>query len=568
MKNTPCDQFGHRVWRGTFVFATLGFIESVIFMLIFVLQHIDFTGGLFNLSKPQLIAILGYFIFIAAFAYLLFSLLYRRKYTLETICSKLECEQTSNSLFLILSMALFSLFSVLCCNPDSFGHIAGYVVKLRSSMWFGILIGCQLVFFLIFTDIRRKMILSPKNILLGLMIALLLCVWYLLSREMMGRQATSWMGYFRIEDFQNSGYDEIGKFIREMRSGIPPLFAMIEIIYFKITGSTQLICKEMYRLALGVTYCITVIIFAKNILKRLISFLLSIIFISATILISAQNPEVYDIMFPCFLLNFLLFSKLALSNRFHRTARIFCAVLSGFFLSLSELARPFVFLLLPVILITMFIAYKQMPKRYLFAFILPLILISGGWHLKLLIFNDGQLFWSNHTGFNLYRAWGEIIEVPELVDEPQTWDRRADIHSQEHYENSKRIQRSVTTFIVTHPVESAQIIGERLIILTYPRTSFFDEPELSGLIFSLYRIVFKVTLMLLGVQLLKLGFNIFKRPKSVDLSNFQNMLLVITPIILLILAIGEKGEEARLVLSVLPFLAALPTFQVIRHPKR
>jgi len=291
------------------------------------------------------------------------------------------------------------------------------------------------------------------------------------------------------------------------------------------------------------------------------------IFLSSTALISPQNPEVYDVIFPCFLLNFILFSQLALSNRFHRTLRILCAALSGFFLTLSELARPFVFLLLPVILITVFYAYKHMPKRYLFAFILPLILISGGWHLKLIIFNDGQISWSNHTGFNLYRAWGEIIDAPELVDEPLTWDRRADIHSQEHYENSKRIQRSVTTFIVSHPVESARTILERLKTLISPRTSFFDEPELSGFIFSLYRIAFKVTLILLGVQLLKLVFNILKRPKSVDLSNFQNMLLVITPVILLILAIGEKGEEARLVLSVLPFLAALPTFQVIRHPK-
>ena len=102
---------------------------------------------------------------------------------------------------------------------------------------------------------------------------------------------------------------------------------------------------------------------------------------------------------------------------------------------------------------------------------------------------------------------------------------------------------------------------ERLLEFLQPRTSFFDEPELGGILINAYRFIFTVCLVFWVIQLLVFGFNLFRKPWGFLFSDPQNILLITTTITIFLLAVSEKGEEARLLLAVLPMIAALPTYQ-------
>ena len=51
------------------------------------------------------------------------------------------------------------------------------------------------------------------------------------------------------------------------------------------------------------------------------------------------------------------------------------------------------------------------PRRglALAAFLLPVVVLSGGWHLHLYLAHDHQIAWTNISGYNLQRAWEDLI---------------------------------------------------------------------------------------------------------------------------------------------------------------
>jgi len=478
--------------------------------------------------------------------------------TLDKIYRFFKRERSVFDIKLIFCSLFVGQLVLLNFEADSFGLLSEHFLQIRLIIMWGALICGLTATYLFLFDPLTKLSISYKSLVFALLGAGLIIIWKLTSQSMVGRPATTWMGYFQVESYSNANIGTIAQFIKEMRAGIPPLISISEIINSRITGSTLLITREFYRLALLTAYLIAAFLFANNLLKGIFSATIAGVFMSATILISARNPEIYDIYYPCFLLLFFLFLQITQNwsqNKF------LWAFLAGFFLALAELSRPFVLLLLPFFLIFGILSLRKLPRKVLIAFLLPILVISGGWHLKLLIFNNGQIFWSNHSGYNLYRAWEEVAEIPDPPEEPQTWDNRNQIHSQDHYRNSQEIQKAVFEFIVKNPGESISYMFERLLEFLQPRTSFFDEPELGGILINAYRFIFTVCLVFWVIQLLVFGFNLFRKPWGFLFSDPQNILLITTTITIFLLAVSEKGEEARLLLAVLPMIAALPTYQ-------
>jgi hypothetical protein len=72
---------------------------------------------------------------------------------------------------------------------------------------------------------------------------------------------------------------------------------------------------------------------------------------------------------------------------------------------MAELSRPFVILILPVWLVGGYQVLRGLPWRYHAAFVVPIVIISGVWHINLLV-EHGQITATNHSGYNLSRAWG------------------------------------------------------------------------------------------------------------------------------------------------------------------
>jgi len=468
--------------------------------------------------------------------------------------------------WIIRFLAIFICFLILLTfDPTSFSRFEGYFRQIRPLLIWSILVcGQTLLFVAVNAHISGLLELSGRNIFCFVLSTFLISLWVILRTGMVGRSSISWMTYFQASEFLESEYGVILEFFKEMRSGIPPLLAFLEIVNLKVLGSTKIITDEFYRLALLFSYFLSGWLFSNKIGKGVASILLALIFLPATAFISAQNPEIYDVYFPFFFLSFIFFSQPVFTSSNNRKHGVIAAFLSGLFLSMAELSRPFVLIFLPIIFLHIFLAYRGLPKKYLVAFLVPFLLISGGWHLKLIILNNGQLFWSNHSGFNLYRAWGDVIDDPQLVDEPQTWDNRSQIHTQEHFENSKRIQSAVVSYIVSHPVEGIKQMAERIGTFLLPRIALLDLPEPQGFYPWIYRIAFYVAFIHFIFQLIRMLIGFIAKPSLTIFANSQHMLLTIIAGSILILAIAEKGEEARLLLNVLPLLASLPRFQPLK----
>lgn len=546
-------------YHGLLVLISLSTIETFIFLVAFALTKSEASSQfLWGLSLPRL-GIAAFLTLIIIIGLVGSRFIFRKEdVTNKIVIAFFYRQNLFRVTLLIFTFLSAGQFILLNFDAESFGRYSEYYNQSTAILWWGFLLCGQITIFLRHFNPLRTSGLTWKNIIYGLLAIAIATVWYVSSQDMAGRPATTWMGYFQVEEFYQSNLSSLGSFLREMRAGIPPLIFLSEIAVGKVTGSTRIITREFYRVALLISYLIAAFIFANKTVKGIISAAIATIFMAATIQISARNPEIYDIYYPCFLLLYILLIRITKSKSHYYLIWAFGA---GFFLALAELSRPFVLLLMPFFLVFAILSLRKLPRKALIAFLIPLLLISGGWHLKLLIFNQGQVFWSNHSGFNLYRAWEQVADIPEPPPEPQTWDRRNQIHSQEHYLNSQVIQRVVFEFIVKNPGDAFSYMFERIGVFLEPRTSFFGEPELGGTLINLYRFIFKICLIYWAIQILILGFNLFRKPWRLLFADPQNILLITTTLTVLLLALSEKGEEARLLLATLPMVAALPTYQ-------
>jgi hypothetical protein len=198
-------------------------------------------------------------------------------------------------------------------------------------------------------------------------------------------------------------------------------------------------------------------------------------------------------------------------------------------------------------------------------YLAPLIILSGGWHLHLWR-QHGQLVWTNHTGFNLQRAW-PMVEYPPLVAEvnsaPLAADRQPNLDTPEHSENSRRIQAAVMAYIRAHPGEAARHGFLRLQTFLAVRTDTYDwRPDNPGLRY--YRWAVWAGLAWLMTQIAVAVIAALRRNRMAFVAP-ESQLILMTVGLILLLSMAEAHEEARLMVSLLPFLAALPRFGGIKQ---
>ena len=225
---------------------------------------------------------------------------------------------------------------------------------------------------------------------------------------------------------------------------------------------------------------------------------------------------------------------------------------------MTELTRPFVFYLLPLLLLGAYQSFRGLSRKYLCCFLAPVVLLSGGWHLHLAV-HDGQMIWSNHSGFNLRRAWPKVALpplIPESHNQPVAEGRGENINTAEHAENSARVQKAVVQFIVAHPLVSARHVLKMLGVFVGAEPAIYGHHPKYWVLW-LYRPLVWLTIASIFWYTLSLGVGFF-RHRFALLGVPENMLILMTFAFICLMAIGENGEQARFLNSVLPFLAALP----------
>jgi hypothetical protein len=376
--------------------------------------------------------------------------------------------------------------------------------------------------------------------------------------------ALTWMSIYVVEDFAEFSWTDIHTFLLQNKLPLPPVITFLELATYKIFGSTYIVTTLLYKVAFVAPYVI-VLSFANTSRYRLDTvFVISCLFLFCSIVIHRGNPQGYDVFLPLLVMLFIHGMNRSVNSQKPST-QIKYAIWAGCCLSLAELTRPFMIYLLPLLIGVVWLRYlicdKSIRIRLIASFLMPIILISGSLHIGLYI-NHQQLNFSNHAGFNLHRAWSRLVPLPSLVVEPTipsvNPDRGENFNTKEHQINSERIQHAIFKHWVMHPIQSASF-GLSLVrdFMSAPTAIYEHKP--TSIFLETYRLLYQLlsALLLINFFIIFVRIIFFSKTRIHDLAAMDNLILFIGSCLIVIFAISEKAEEARFVISTLPFVAAI-----------
>lgn len=373
-----------------------------------------------------------------------------------------------------------------------------------------------------------------------------------------GSAATLWMYIFHPSDITT--WDQLLTYVADLRVPIPVLLSLAEIAEYRLTGDLVLMTRVVYPTATYLAFVLALWPASATRLRLAAAFVLAVVYLWGLRIVHFANPQTYDVIFPALVLAYVVLLGRASCAQGVTRGRLWSALGAGLALTLAELTRPFFIYLLPLLVVAGCLALWKQGRRPVALFLLPVLLLSGSWHLHIAR-TQGQLAWTNHSGYNLSRNW-TMVEEPPLVAEtgsaPLADGRWLNLNTPEHSENSRRFQAAVAAYIRTHPVQAFRHAMAKLRDFLAIPTGYYNwHPDQPGL--RLYRWTAWVGLAWLGVQLVVGGVALWRRHGWAFIAA-ESQLIAITTATVLVLALGEAGEEARLAVTLLPLLAALPVF--------
>ncbi len=190
-------------------------------------------------------------------------------------------------------------------------------------------------------------------------------------RDAVGAPSIVWMNIYRAADFPDLA--SMVAFLGETRLPLPPLLTLAELLNHAWDGTTRVVTVGLYRFCLVAAYALALWHARRSPTRLAISFGLGLVFLTATAAIHPAGPWVYDLLLPTLLLAFLAFLERAQPD-----GAAGWAFLAGLSLALAELTRPFVIVLMPLLLLGAVIRLWPLPVRSRAAFLLPVVLLSGG----------------------------------------------------------------------------------------------------------------------------------------------------------------------------------------------
>lgn len=384
-----------------------------------------------------------------------------------------------------------------------------------------------------------------------------------------GYPAISWMDFF--DPGRDGGWDQFPRFVWELKTGVPPIQSICELVVYNLTGNFGLFSQVLYRMALVFVYLAALYWRTRSDRSFVFAMFTGTVFLWSTVLLHPLMPMTYDLFFPALGFVFLLLQPVqdgaGRGNHWIRT-RCF---LSGVALSLFELTRPFVLMMLPFLLLGSLSALRPYGRKCLLLHLLPLLILSGGWHLKLFLLHEGQIVWSNHSGFNLFRAWKDFgIEEPLLVDEtgqPAPWNDPGILNTPVHSRHNEILKTRILEAMLQQPVAALQWSWQRLVSFLRPGVTMYRSTPCQHPVLWLYPPLVWISSLWLFWNFFRFLWGMVKAlvgPRGQSglclqlAGRRENQLIVMAFLSMVILAMGESGEEVRLLISVLPWMAAYP----------
>lgn len=370
--------------------------------------------------------------------------------------------------------------------------------------------------------------------------------------------AVHWM--FFVKDTDVPRMADLPDVLMKLRTGIPPLLAAVEIIICNIFGDFDLITVYGYRIAMIAVFWLSFAVFSESLASTLVSFPCSVLFLLVAASEHRRMPEVYDVLTPlCFLLFLLLFK---LARKEAPRSRVFVCLAAGFFLSMVELLRPYVIAMMPFLLLFVYLGLRRHGRRYVIAFLASVLLFSGSWHLKLLCFNDGQIIWSDFSGYNMVRCWRHLFPDLHVLHDRDPFrgssPKRDYINSSTFYRNSAQLRRQIAGKILEHPLESAEFVMSMRVRQLLNGYSEKKMPPINPIIERLHRpLVWVLALAMCTYLLYVVALSIQMRSLSYW-AEPESILSFFVVASIFFLAVGDYGEEFRFLISLLPLMAAFP----------
>jgi hypothetical protein len=408
---------------------------------------------------------------------------------------------------------------------------------------------------------RWPFLTGPRLWLLGLSAGLVVFGLHIL-RFSTSLSTFEWCGEFRLEELDTLA--KVKDFFANLRIPIPPALALLEIGVARLTGDNDLVIRGLYKLSIIGAYLLALVLAYPRVGRMVATALVAGVLIAGTVFVHPGNPQIYDTVYPFLIVSFLVLLARAVRGRPGTRTRLALLATAGLTLSLVGLTRPFAIVLVPAVVLLVLRDLRGAPRRELAAFALGALLLAVPWHVYLFA-RHGQTSMSNHTGFNLLRAW-PMVPLPPLIPEDHRPPNRP-YNNPQHNTNSLRVQRNVLGYIVHHPGTALVNVYERFDATMSAKTVIAavryrsDEPVLR-VYQLLVRALFGAMLVLAALRLW-LWIRARRRrggdhplvARPVDPVGASLLILGVGSLSLL--ALGDAGEEARFVIALLPMLASL-----------
>ncbi|QQP91572.1 hypothetical protein IGS68_10340 [Skermanella sp. TT6] len=380
--------------------------------------------------------------------------------------------------------------------------------------------------------------------------------------------AVTWMRTLDLETFRTAA--DVWGYLAGLRTGIPPVLSTLELLWWVNFRDLTLFSDLLYPLTVASAFALAVLIQPERFRLRAAVLILGLFLAHRGVAVHAGNPANYDPLFALLTLGYFLLVRAWLRDR--RPGRLAAA---GLCLSLLELTRPFMIFLLPLFLaVEVHRIARTAPGRAgaLAAFLIPVAILSGGWHLHVWLAHDHQIAWTNVSGFNLQRAWEdfdpdirsarrleELPRVREGADE--LW---ADLNTSEVYRESEALKSLIVARILEDPVRAAGHVLDRLAVFASAPTRMYDrDPQGIGIL--AYRGVVTVLLLTMAGYA-AVGAAVLIRRGCWPWLDQRWWLAASTLLVVILVSIGERGEEGRFIFSILPMLLAVGGFALASVP--
>ncbi|WP_158046003.1 hypothetical protein [Skermanella pratensis] len=382
--------------------------------------------------------------------------------------------------------------------------------------------------------------------------------------------SVTWMRVLDLETIRTVG--DVWNHLAGLRTGMPPVLSTLELLWWVGFQDLTLFSSVLYPVTIALAFTMAVLIQPAEPRLRIAVLILGLFLAHRGVAVHAGNPANYDPLFALLTLGYFLLVRAWLRGR--RPGTLAAA---GLCLSLLDLTRPFMVFLLPLFMaveIHRIVGTAPPSARgragALAAFLLPVVILSGGWHLHVWLAHDQQLTWTNVSGFNLQRAWEEfdpdiraarrLEELPRVREGAnELW---ADLNTSEVYRESEALKSLVVARILEEPFRAAGHVLDRLAVFASAPTRMYDrDPQGVGI--TVYRGAVTALVITLAGYVVA-GAAVLIRRRSWPWLDQRWWLAASTLLVAVLVSVGERGEEGRFLFSILPMLLAVGGFAVAR----